>query len=205
MFFCFFFVNDTPTTGIYTLSLNDALPIWQLQRVALGRDVIRKPDLFLLDEPLSNLDADLRGRMRREIVRVQKQLGVTTIHVTHDQAEALTMGDRIALLNDGRVVQLGSPQELYRNPVNLFVASFLGHPRINVVNAQVQGGMLLPFGIPVPREITSGDYDHVLVGIRPEAIRISSTGEYTADVASSEYMGDGYVVELHFKGNHLTA
>lgn len=176
----------------------------QRQRVALGRAIIRKPDLFLLDEPLSNLDADLRGRMRREIVRIQKQLGVTTVHVTHDQAEALTMGDRIALLNEGRIVQMGSPQDLYRRPASLFVANFLGHPKINVVTARMYDGMLLPFGLPVPRVLLDGKTENVLMGVRPESIEISSAGHYAARVVSSEYMGDGYVIELDYKDNRLT-
>ena len=176
----------------------------QRQRVALGRAIIRKPDLFLLDEPLSNLDADLRVRMRREIVRLQKQLGVTSVHVTHDQAEALTMGDRIALLNEGRIIQLGSPRELYERPVNLFVASFLGYPRINVVTGQLQDGMLLPFGLPVPKPLMAKNIADILIGVRPESIQISSSGEFASRVVSCEYMGDGYVIELDYKDHRLT-
>ena len=176
----------------------------QRQRVALGRAIIRKPDLFLLDEPLSNLDADLRGRMRREIVRIQKQLGVTTVHVTHDQAEALTMGDRIALLNEGHLIQVGSPQDLYRKPANLFVANFLGHPKINVVKARMQDGILLPFGLPVPKVLLEKKIENVLIGVRPESIEISSSGDFASKVVSSEYMGDGYVIELDYKDNRLT-
>ena len=97
----------------------------QRQRVALGRAIVRKPDLFLLDEPLSNLDADLRARMRLEIVRIQKQLEVTTVYVTHDQTEALTMADRIAILHNGRIIQTGTPEDLYCDPAQLFVAEYL--------------------------------------------------------------------------------
>jgi ABC-type sugar transport system ATPase subunit len=142
--------------------------------------------------------------MRREIVRIQKQLGVTTVHVTHDQAEALTMGDRIALLNEGQMVQVGSPQELYRNPANLFVANFLGHPKINVVAARMHDGMLLPFGLPVPKVLLNGKTENVLMGVRPESIEISSSGDFASKVISSEYMGDGYVIELDYKDNRLT-
>jgi multiple sugar transport system ATP-binding protein len=174
----------------------------QRQRVALGRAIIRKPSLFLFDEPLSNLDADLRGRMRREIVQLQKELGTTTIHVTHDQAEALTMGDRVALLHEGRIVQIGSPEELYRDPVNLFVAEFIGYPKMNVLEARIERHVLIPFGLPMLNQPLHEN--KVLVGIRPEQIHITPDGEYAATVASSEYLGGRYVVTLSFKGILLT-
>lgn len=174
----------------------------QRQRVALGRAIIRKPSLFLFDEPLSNLDADLRGRMRREIVRLQKELGTTTIHVTHDQAEALTMGDRVALLHEGRIMQIGSPEELYHNPVNLFVAEFIGYPKMNVLDARIERHVLIPFGLSMLNQPLHEN--KVLVGIRPEQIDITPDGEYAATVASSEYLGGRYVVTLSFKGILLT-
>ncbi len=174
----------------------------QRQRVALGRAIIRKPSLFLFDEPLSNLDADLRTRMRREIVRIQKELSTTTIHVTHDQAEALTMGDRIALLHNGGIIQIGSPQELYHDPVNLFVAEFIGYPKINLLDASVARGLLIPFGLTVLDQLPRDG--NVLVGLRPEQITITPDGEYLATVASSEYLGGQYVITLSFKGLLLT-
>ena len=174
----------------------------QRQRVALGRAIIRKPSLFLFDEPLSNLDADLRGRMRREIVRLQKELGTTTIHVTHDQAEALTMGDRVALLHEGRIAQIGSPEELYHDPVNLFVAEFIGYPKMNVLDAKIERQVLIPFGLPMLN--VQLREDRLLVGIRPEQIHIAPDGEYMATVVSSEYLGGRYVVTLSFKGIPLT-
>ena len=105
----------------------------QKQRVAIGRAIVREPKAFLFDEPLSNLDADLRVQMRVEIARLQKRLGATTIYVTHDQVEAMTMADRIVVLNGGRVEQIGKPLELYNQPNNVFVASFIGSPRINLI------------------------------------------------------------------------
>ncbi|MEW5994526.1 MAG: ABC transporter ATP-binding protein [Candidatus Zixiibacteriota bacterium] len=173
----------------------------QRQRVALGRAIIRKPSLFLFDEPLSNLDADLRVRMRQEIVRLQKELNTTAIHVTHDQAEALTMGDRIALLHDGRIVQVGTPEELYHSPANLFVASFIGHPKINIIRGKIERRLLIPFGLAMLNEqIPDGP---VLVGIRPEEIRITPDGEYVATVSATEYIGGEYIVTLLFKGARL--
>ena len=109
----------------------------QRQRVAMGRAIARQPQLFLMDEPLSNLDAKLRVHMRAEIARLQRELGVTTLYVTHDQVEAMTMGGRIAVMRRGELQQFGSPQELYDHPVNLFVASFLGSPSMNLLKARV--------------------------------------------------------------------
>ena len=192
-----------------TLGLADRLDAYpaqlsggQRQRVALGRAIIRQPALFLFDEPLSNLDADLRARMRREIVQLQKKLKTTAIHVTHDQAEALTMGDRIALLNDGRIIQLGSPQELYGDPANRFVAEFIGFPKINLVPARIEKQVLIPFGVILVNQQLQAD--QLLVGIRPEQISITPDGEYVATVESSEYLGGQYVVTLSFKGESLT-
>jgi len=175
----------------------------QRQRVALGRAIIREPSLFLLDEPLSNLDADLRVRMRHEIVRLQKEVGVTTIHVTHDQAEALTMADRIALLEGGQLIQVGSPEELYKNPNSLFVAKFLGSPAINAIEARVEHNTLVPFGLPVSSFYLESEQARLVVGLRPEAITISPGGDYTGVVKSCEYLGEQYVVHLAFKGIEL--
>lgn len=175
----------------------------QRQRVALGRAVIRQPSLFLLDEPLSNLDADLRVRMRQEIVRIQKRLGVTTVHVTHDQSEALTMADRIALLHRGTIVQVGKPEELYRNPNSLFVARFVGHPPVNLIEARVERSLLIPFGLSLLNDNVGRDIDRILVGLRPEAIEIDQKGDYKAIVKTCEYLGDQYVATLSFTGREL--
>jgi multiple sugar transport system ATP-binding protein len=182
----------------------------QRQRVALGRAIIRKPSIFLLDEPLSNLDADLRVRMRQEIVKLQREVGVAMIHVTHDQTEALTMADRVAMLHQGRVEQIGTPEELYRSPATLNVAQFVGQPKINIVASQLENDRLFPLGIAL------GDLEPivadqvrklgtVLIGIRPEAVEISPEGVLAGEVTACEYMGDHYVLELKYRDITLTA
>src|SRR5688572_16192982 len=119
----------------------------QRQRVAMGRAIVRQADAFLFDEPLSNLDAKLRGQMRTEISRMQRRLGTTTVYVTHDQTEAMTLGDRVAVLRRGVLQQVGSPRELYEQPVNIFVAGFIGSPPMNFLPGRVEGGTLhLPIG-----------------------------------------------------------
>ena len=137
-----------------------ALSGGQRQRVALGRAIVREPAAFLMDEPLSNLDAALRVQTRAEILKLQKRLGTTTIYVTHDQVEAMTMGDRIAVMRKGTLQQLGTPEELYTRPANTFVATFIGSPAMNLVPAPVLG--LGP--------------DPLLVGFRPEHIRVGYAG-----------------------------
>jgi ABC-type sugar transport system ATPase subunit len=175
----------------------------QRQRVALGRAIIRQPELFLLDEPLSNLDADLRVRMRREIVRLQKKLQVATIHVTHDQAEALTMADRIAVLNEGRLQQVGTPDQLYNHPANLFVAEFIGQPRMNILKGRIERQLLYPFGLSLLNRMVKAPGAEVLIGIRPEAVQLRPDGEYEATAASCEYLGDHYVAALDFQDSRL--
>jgi len=175
----------------------------QRQRVALGRAIIREPALFLLDEPLSNLDAELRVRMRQEIVALQRRLGRPMIHVTHDQTEALTMADRIALLHKGRVMQLGTPEELYRAPASRFVAEFIGTPRINMIPGIVDNGRVEPFGTPSPASIE--DRHKVDIGIRAEAVDLSAQGPFEATVAGTEYLGDHYVIALDFRGQRLVS
>ena len=170
----------------------------QRQRVALGRAIIRRPSLFLLDEPLSNLDADLRARMRLEIVRLQKDLKVTTVHVTHDQVEALTMGDRIALLHEGKLVQVGTPQELYQNPNCVFTARFIGTPRINIIDGTVKDGLMAPFGLPITDFYLKSKEAKIMVGLRPDDIELTPGGEFSGVVASCEYLGEQYVTKLLF-------
>ncbi|RKS79787.1 carbohydrate ABC transporter ATP-binding protein (CUT1 family) [Actinomadura pelletieri DSM 43383] len=145
----------------------------QRQRVAMGRAIVREADAFLFDEPLSNLDAKLRGQMRTEISRLQRRLGVTTVYVTHDQTEAMTLGDRVAVLRKGVLQQVGSPRALYEEPVNLFVAGFIGSPSMNFLPASVDGSFLeTPLGrfeVHDERKLAAvGDREVVLVGIRPE-------------------------------------
>ena len=146
----------------------------QRQRVAMGRAIVRKPKAFLMDEPLSNLDAKLRVQMRGEIARLQKRLGTTTVYVTHDQTEAMTLGDRVVVLKDGVAQQIGTPDELYNHPANLFVAGFIGSPAMNFFPATVTAtGIRLPFGevaLPIPAGV-SGE---VVVGLRPESFEDAS-------------------------------
>jgi multiple sugar transport system ATP-binding protein len=140
----------------------------QRQRVAMGRAMVRQPQAFLMDEPLSNLDAKLRVQMRAELARLRDQLGTTTIYVTHDQVEAMTLGDRVAVMRDGVVQQLDTPQTLYRHPVNMFVAAFIGSPSMNLFEAVIENGHVVFGGhrLPAPEGL-SGHSGAVVVGIRP--------------------------------------
>jgi len=175
----------------------------QRQRVAMGRAIVRDADVFLFDEPLSNLDAKLRGQMRTEIARLQRRLGITTIYVTHDQTEAMTLGDRVCVLRKGVIQQVASPRELYEQPVNLFVAGFIGSPPMNFLPAKLRNGTLsTPFGeitLDPKRSADIGDRDLVLVGIRPEFFEDASLVEgdkkqhgstFRAKVDVTEWLGD---------------
>ena len=179
-----------------------ALSGGQRQRVALGRAIIRKPDIFLLDEPLSNLDADLRVKMRTEIVRIHKEMQTTTIHVTHDQAEALSMAGRILLLNKGEIVQLGTPEELYKRPNSIFAAQFIGFPKINIIESTIENNYLMPFGIAV-ENFHIENSNQLLVGVRPEDISLHHSGQYQAKVTASEYFGEQYIITLDYNGVEL--
>jgi multiple sugar transport system ATP-binding protein len=141
----------------------------QRQRVAMGRAIVRDPKAFLMDEPLSNLDAKLRVQMRTEVARIQNRLGTTMLYVTHDQVEAMTLGDRVAVMRAGIIQQVDTPKTLYEDPVNLFVAGFIGSPAMNFVPARLEDSRLkLPFGdVPIPPGVKSERRD-VIVGIRPE-------------------------------------
>jgi ABC-type sugar transport system ATPase subunit len=163
----------------------------QRQRVALGRAIVREPAAFLMDEPLSNLDAALRVATRTEILKLQQQLGTTTIYVTHDQVEAMTMGDRIAVMRLGVLQQIGTPQELYTNPANLFVAGFIGSPAMNFV----PGGFLDGAG-------GSGQ----IVGFRPEHVELDRRGDavhFAAKAEVVEYLGDEQLVHFAVKDRSL--
>jgi multiple sugar transport system ATP-binding protein len=144
----------------------------QRQRVAMGRAIVRQADAFLFDEPLSNLDAKLRGQMRTEISRLQRRLGITTVYVTHDQTEAMTLGDRVAVLKRGELQQLATPRELYTQPVNLFVAGFIGSPPMNFMPATVEGNEVeLPFGkvtLPAEKAQRAQGKGVLIAGLRPE-------------------------------------
>jgi multiple sugar transport system ATP-binding protein len=171
----------------------------QRQRVAMGRAIIRHPQAFLMDEPLSNLDAKLRIQMRVELVKLHARLGVTTIYVTHDQTEAMTLGQRVAVLNHGRIQQVAPPRLLYQHPQNVFVASFIGSPPMNFFRGRlVEGGIELgPLSLALPASLRgriSGSGDRLLVGLRPEGFVVrpgasASPGGLAAEIEVSEEMG----------------
>jgi multiple sugar transport system ATP-binding protein len=178
----------------------------QRQRVAMGRAIVRRPRVFLLDEPLSNLDARLRVQMRGEIAALQKRLGITTIYVTHDQTEAMVLGDRVAILRSGEVQQIGTPRELYDTPRNDFVAGFIGSPSMNFLNAEIRDErLLLPMGAcPLP---TSFSFEriggrNVVVGIRPEHFYLPkkahrSETAFQAKIALVEWLGADLYLHVH--------
>lgn len=157
----------------------------QRQRVAMGRAIVREPKLYLMDEPLSNLDAKLRVQMRAEIAEIQDRLGVTTIYVTHDQVEAMTMGDRVAVMRLGQLQQVASPKELYENPANVFVAGFIGTPPMNLFHVRVRSEqgeislifgsqtITLPAGLPIASALARRNGSEVILGIRPESIALA--------------------------------
>ncbi len=178
----------------------------QRQRVAMGRAIVRQADAFLFDEPLSNLDAKLRGQMRTEIARLQRRLGITTLYVTHDQTEAMTLGDRVTVLKRGVIQQCASPRELYEEPVNLFVAGFIGSPPMNFLPAKVEGDNLVTpvCTIPVPesvREDVKGK-ELVIVGIRPESLKDASLDD---DIANDAVSFEAIVDVTEWLGNEQYA
>lgn len=173
-----------------------ALSGGQRQRVAMGRAIVRRPQVFLMDEPLSNLDAKLRVQTRAHIAALTRQLGVTTIYVTHDQTEALTMGDRIAVMRDGRLQQVGSPRALYETPRNLFVAGFIGSPAMSFLPGQPEdGGLRIGTHVVTDAELPAGlaRGRPLMVGIRPENLELAEDG-LPAHVAFVEDMGSDLYV-----------
>jgi multiple sugar transport system ATP-binding protein len=178
----------------------------QRQRVAMGRAMVREPDVFLLDEPLSNLDAKLRSQMRNEIARLQEQLKTTMIYVTHDQTEAITLGHRLAVLRRGRLQQVGTPRELYNDPANLFVAGFIGSPAMNFLPGRLENGQLL---LPVTSEVIDlptmkyhGSDKKVIVGLRPEHLALADDASLlSATTTMVEWLGaDAFVhFEMDFR------
>ncbi len=154
-----------------------ALSGGQRQRVAMGRAIVREPQVFLMDEPLSNLDAKMRVQTRAQIAGLQNRLEVTTVYVTHDQVEAMTMGDRVAVLADGKLQQYGTPSELYDRPRNAFVAGFIGSPAMNLLDLPRSSGGVSLGGVEIPLERgTGGDGDRLTVGIRPEDLHLEGSG-----------------------------
>ncbi len=184
----------------------------QRQRVALGRAIVRHPQVFLFDEPLSNLDAKLRMQMRRELTTLHRRLGATTIYVTHDQVEAMTLGDRIVLMRDGQVQQIGTPLEVYRRPANLFTAGFLGSPPMNQIPGRVvqrdgwwfesrEPGLRLPLASPSD----SPGLREAVLGLRPESIRLARGGaDFEAQVEQVEPLGHEVVIAVQAGGVPVT-
>jgi multiple sugar transport system ATP-binding protein len=187
-----------------------ALSGGQRQRVAMGRAIVREPEVFLMDEPLSNLDAKLRVQTRSQIAALQRRLGTTTVYVTHDQVEAMTMGDRVAVLKDGILQQCASPRELYDEPDNAFVATFIGSPSMNIIDTPIVDGGVQAHNhvVPVERErLDQASGGRVLLGVRPEDLHLSDDGiEITVTVVEElgadtfvygQYTGsDGTTVDL---------
>ena len=211
-----------------------ALSGGQRQRVALGRAIVREPKVFLLDEPLSNLDAKLRAQMRTDLSKLHQRLGTTFIYVTHDQVEAMTMGDRIVVMKDGFVQQVDTPQNLYESPYNMFVAGFIGSPQMNFINGvlvEKDGGLALEFAAPAKEGEEPARYQvalpqrkaeaegireyigkEVVMGIRPEDLyddeqhlAEAATGVIDCKVEVTEMMGAETYLYLNFLGNNLTA
>ncbi|MBR0660610.1 ABC transporter ATP-binding protein [Neoroseomonas oryzicola] len=171
----------------------------QRQRVALGRAMARRPDIFLMDEPLSNLDAKLRATMRGELRRFHLDLGTTTVYVTHDQLEAMTMSDLVVVMNEGVVQQIGTPEEVYGKPANLFVAGFIGTPPMNLIPAQISNGMLAVAGTPIPVPLPPRAPPDVVLGVRPQDVAMAAPGDAGAipgKVWMVELIGSERLIEV---------
>src|SRR5690606_3884270 len=180
----------------------------QRQRVAIGRALVRKPAVFLLDEPLSNLDAALRSEVRLEIAKLHRDIGGTMIYVTHDQVEAMTLADKIVVMNAGRIEQVGSPRELYETPANTFVATFIGSPRMTLVDVERQGERLLigqDGGSVGPGNLPATD--KLKLGIRSDAVTLArNAGEgFAGQVVYTEYLGDNAYVYVRLADGTLLA
>ena len=185
----------------------------QRQRVAMGRAIVREPQAFLMDEPLSNLDAKLRVGVRASLAQLHARLGVTTVYVTHDQTEAMTLGQRVAVMRDGRILQVDEPQTLYRQPVDLFVAAFIGTPAMNLVEARIDGDVAVfgQFRVPLdpgrrpPREVSS-----VILGLRPESFEDSAFApaelpRVEAEIEVLEELGSDVHVYFHVDAPRIAA
>jgi multiple sugar transport system ATP-binding protein len=189
----------------------------QQQRVALGRALVRDPQVFLLDEPLANLDAKLRAHMRTELQRIHDELDVTMVYVTHDQKEAMTMGDKIIIMDDGEIQQAAPPEEAYDHPNNQFVASFLGSPSMNILEATVErdsGELRFDYGSSTVASVPASAVDDVEsrdvlnVGLRPEDLTIHDSrdeGTFGGRVTANEYQGNNNFVHIEFDGEEIMA
>ena len=183
-----------------------ALSGGQRQRVALARAIVRTPQVFLMDEPLSNLDAKLRVTMRAELKHLSHELRITTVYVTHDQIEAMTLADRVAVMSHGRIQQLGTPEEIYDDPKNLFVAGFIGSPAMNLIQGETEGGRFLVEGAPITT-VGSGARGGVVLGVRPEDLELTEpgAGSFDAAVYASELTGESVLVTVEIAGRRIAA
>jgi sn-glycerol 3-phosphate transport system ATP-binding protein len=178
----------------------------QRQRVAMGRAIVRKPQVFLFDEPLSNLDAKLRVQMRVEIKKLQRALGVTSIYVTHDQVEAMTMADQLVVMNGGRIEQIGKPTDVYRRPASVFVAGFIGSPPMNMLKGMIKGGhvMLGDQALPM-KSLSLPEGKEVTIGLRPEEVTIADARDRVlqADIDFVEELGSSRLLHARFHDQAL--
>ena len=173
----------------------------QKQRVALARALVRNPNIFLMDEPLSNLDAKLRVSTRAQIKHLQNKLKITTIYVTHDQVEAMTLADRVVVMNNGKIQQIGSPKEIYNRPFNTFVASFIGSPPMNLIPISIRNKTSISQDLKFSKiNVKDGKYT---LGFRAEDASIEKTGNFTGPIYSIELLGDSTIVTLNIKNNLL--
>lgn len=174
----------------------------QRQRVALGRAIVRNPKVFLMDEPLSNLDAKLRSSTRFEIKKLHKKLDTTFIYVTHDQVEAMTMGDRIAVLHQGKLQQLGNAEEIYNNPKNTFVAGFIGSPSMNFIDGEIKDNKFTSFDFEIKAEFEN---QNAILGVRPEDLLIDENGQIKSTVDLVEMLGSEKLLHFKFNNTNLIA
>ena len=183
-----------------------ALSGGQRQRVALARAIVRTPQVFLMDEPLSNLDAKLRVTMRAELKNLSHRLQITTVYVTHDQIEAMTLADRVAVMHQGKILQLGTPTEIYNDPRSLFVAGFIGSPAMNLIDGEIHDGAFYVSGTRVV-DTTLQARSNLILGLRPEDIQVVPQGEgdFDAPVFASENTGESVLMTVHIGTQKLTA
>ena len=177
----------------------------QRQRVALARALVRRPKVFLMDEPLSNLDAKLRGQMRAELKHLQHELNITTIYVTHDQIEAMTLASRVAIMNEGVLQQIDTPKNIYNNPANLFVAGFIGSPSMNFIKGDIENGQFIANGCLI-KNIEKDPMKDVILGIRPEDMEIvnNEPSHIQAMIYSIELTGEQTIVTSKLDSNFIT-
>ena len=178
----------------------------QRQRVALARAIVRRPQVFLMDEPLSNLDAKLRVTMRAELKHLSHELQITTVYVTHDQIEAMTLADRVAIMDRGRIQQLGRPEEIYNDPKNLFVAGFIGSPAMNLVEGGIAKNRFRVDGTAIAA-VDAPSRGGLVLGVRPEDLKLAAAGEgdFDAPVYASELTGESVLVTVEVGGNRIAA